>query len=134
MNRRTFLATLSTAATGTSAVVSTGAFTTVSADRSVSARVADDAAAFLPMVPSGGFNDKYATANGGAIRLEFIATKVGESGACTDSVYEFNDAARTTNQGTQSSGPLHTALSDWLNDTCAVQSWRTRRTTNSGDC
>jgi hypothetical protein len=49
MNRRKLLATLGTAAAGTSAVLGTGAFTSVSAGRSVSVSVADDANAFLAL-------------------------------------------------------------------------------------
>jgi hypothetical protein len=134
MNRRQFIAGLGAATTGASAVLAPGAFTSVRADRSLSARVADNAAAFLPMVSLSGFNDEHATADGGTIGFDFITTKVGESGADIDSVYEFNDAARTTNQGTQPSGPLPTAPGDRLSDTCTAQSWCSRRTTNSGDC
>jgi hypothetical protein len=133
MKRRRLLAMLGTTAGG-STIIGIGAFTSVNADRSFSARVADNAAAFLPMVSLSGFNDEHATADGGTIGFDFITTETAESGAGTDSVYEFNDAARTTNQGTQPCGPLPTAAVDWLNDSCAAQSWCTRRTTNSGDC
>jgi hypothetical protein len=134
MNRRKFLAALGTAAAGTSAAVSTGAFTSVSADRSVSVEVADDADALLAMTPSNGPNGEYAAADGGTIALDFTDTDAGGTGVGTDSTYHFDDVFRITNQGTQSSGPLPTAPGDWLSDTCTVQSWRTRRTTDSGDC
>jgi hypothetical protein len=49
MNRRKFLAALGTAAAGGSAVLGTGAFTSVSAGRSVSVSVADDANALLAL-------------------------------------------------------------------------------------
>ena len=101
MNRRKFLATLGAATAGTSGVVGTGAFTSVSADRSVSVQVADDADAFLAMKPSSGPNGEFAAADGGTIALDFTDTDAGGTGLGTDSVYQFDDVFRITNQGTQ---------------------------------
>jgi hypothetical protein len=102
MNRRKFLATLGTAAAGTSAAVGTGAFTGVSADRSVSVEVADDADALLTMEPSSGPNGEYAETTGdGTIALAFTDTDAGGTGLGTDSTYQFDDVFRITNQGTQ---------------------------------
>ncbi|MBB6646633.1 LamG domain-containing protein [Halobellus ruber] len=102
MNRRKFIATIGTAAAGASATVGTGAFTSVSADRSVSVQVADDADAFLAMTPSNGPNGEFAETTGdGTIALALTDTDAGGSGLGTDSVYEFDDVFRITNQGTQ---------------------------------
>jgi len=100
MNRRRLLAAFGAAA-GASGILGTGAFTSVEADRSVSVEVADDADAFLMMEPSSGPNSEYATADGGTIALEFTDTDAGGSGVGTDSVYQFDDVFRITNQGTQ---------------------------------
>jgi hypothetical protein len=85
-----------------SLVVGSGAFTSVSADRSVDVAVADDADAFLAMVPSDGPNGEYAETTGdGTIALDFAENSAGGSGVGTDSVYQFDDVFRITNQGTQ---------------------------------
>ncbi|MBB6646637.1 right-handed parallel beta-helix repeat-containing protein [Halobellus ruber] len=102
MNRRKFLATLGAATAGTSGVVGTGAFTSVSADRSISVAVADDADAFLAMTPSDGPNGEFAETTGdGTIALALTDTDAGGSGVGTDSIYEFDDVFRIANQGTQ---------------------------------
>ena len=102
MNRRKFLATLGAATAGTSGAVGTGAFTSVSADRNVSVQVADDADAFLAMERSSGPNGEFANPTGdGTIALDFTDTDAGGTGLGTDSIYEFDDVFRVTNQGTQ---------------------------------
>jgi hypothetical protein len=103
MNRRTFLATLGTATAGTSAAVGTGAFTSVSADRSVSVQVADDADAFLAMTPSNGPNGDYASSNDGELVVQLDGsdeTPPGD-GVNDDAVTKLFDVFRIRNQGTQ---------------------------------
>ena len=103
MNRRKFIATLGTAAAGTTGAVGTGAFTSVSADRSVSVQVADDADAFLSMEPSSGPNGDYASSNDGELVVQLDGsdeTPPGD-GVNDDAVTELFDVFRIRNQGTQ---------------------------------
>ena len=101
MNRRRLLAVFGAAA-GASGILGTDAFTSVEADRSVSVEVADDADAFLSMEPSSGPNGEFAETTGdGTIALALTDTDAGGSGLGTDSIYEFDDVFRVTNQGTQ---------------------------------
>jgi hypothetical protein len=103
MNRRKFLAMLGTAAAGTSAAVGTGAFTSVSADRSVSVQVADDADAFLAMTPSNGPNGDYASSNDGELVVQLNGSDGTPSGSGVndDAVTKIKDVFRMRNQGTQ---------------------------------
>jgi hypothetical protein len=88
-------------AAGGATAMGTGAFTSVSADRAVSVSVADDTDAFVSMEPFFGPNVEYATADGGAIALEFTGIDAGGEGLGADSTYEFDDVFRVENQGTQ---------------------------------
>lgn len=116
MNRRKFFATLGATVAGTSAAVGTGAFTTVSAERSVNINIADDAYAYLRLNERGG--GERSEIDGGT--LEFSIPGDDESGypsgnptkpegLGTDSIYRFGgDAAHdevgmfaVQNQGTQ---------------------------------
>lgn len=67
MNRRKFIIGAGTVATGSAVAVGTGAFSSASADRSVSVEVADDASAYLAMEST----SQYADASGDAITLDF---------------------------------------------------------------
>jgi hypothetical protein len=102
MNRRKYLATLGSLAAGSAATIGTGAFTSVSAERSVNVSVAGDKKAFLGLKPTSEPNGVFASVQGGTLTLDFSeTTDVGGSGLGTDSVYEFDDVFRITNQGTQ---------------------------------
>lgn len=103
MNRRTLLVALGTAAAGTSAAVGTGAFTSVSADRSISIRVSDDPNAFLAMEPSSGPNGEYAAVENGklALRLDKSNGTPAGDGVNDDALTRLNDVFRIRNQGTQ---------------------------------
>ena len=103
MNRRKFLAPIGAATAGTSAAVGTGAFTSVSADRSVNVQVADDADAFLAMTPSNGPNGDYASSNDGELVVQLDGsdeTPPGD-GVNDDAVTKLFDVFRIRNQGTQ---------------------------------
>jgi hypothetical protein len=103
MNRRRLLATLGMAAAGTSAAVGTGAFTSVSADRSVSVHVGEDADALLAMEPSLGPNGEYAVVENGqiAIRLDASNESLAGGGANDNAVTRIEDILQIRNQGTQ---------------------------------
>lgn len=105
MNRRQLLAALGTFAGG-SFILGTGAFTSVSADRNVDVRVADDADAFVALTaPNSLENGEYATGpNEGTtdtLRLTFDDTAdVPGSGLNDDAVTRFESVFRITNKGT----------------------------------
>ncbi|GAB7014225.1 hypothetical protein [Halolamina salina] len=109
MRRRRLLTGLGTVVGGGSLAISTGAFTSVSAERSVSVEIADDAYAFLRMSPIaddglGGETGRSST-NGDVVKFEIPGDDDGESsdaeGVGIDSVYEFHDLFSVSNQGTQ---------------------------------
>lgn len=109
MKRRRLLTGLGTLVGGGSLAVSTGAFTSVSAERSVNVDLADDAYAFLRMSPIsddglGGETSRSST-NGDVVEFEIPGDGEGENtdaqGVGMDSIYEFHDLLEISNQGTQ---------------------------------
>jgi len=110
MNRRRFLAGAGTLAGAGSLALGTGAFTSVSAERSVSIAVADDFRAFLRLEPievSGidGERAGRSTTAGSEVAFDIPGTDDGENpdagGVGVDSIYEFHDLLEVVNQGTQ---------------------------------
>ncbi|QKY20961.1 right-handed parallel beta-helix repeat-containing protein [Halolamina sp. CBA1230] len=99
MDRRKFIAGIG--ALSAAGAVGTGAFTSASADRTVSVSVAGDASAFLAMDTSGTANGEFASINSDQIELDFSESSAGGDGLGLDSTYEFDDVFRITNQGTQ---------------------------------
>lgn len=107
MNRRKFLATLGVTAAGTSAAVGTGAFTSVSASRDVSVRVADDSNAFFGLVPG---DTGLVTENNGTLQINLDGTGTSASGVNFNAITQIgshedpeNDHAfKIVNRGTQS--------------------------------
>jgi nitrous oxidase accessory protein NosD len=102
MKRRTLLVGLGGIA-GAGGAIGSGAFTSVSARRDLEVQVADDSDALLAMEPAGGPNGAYASGSGGTIALDFSSSNgdVTGDGVGVDSVYDFDDVFRITNQGTQ---------------------------------
>lgn len=110
MRRRSFLAGAGSLVGAGSFVLGTGAFTSVSAERAVSVSVARDYRAFLrlePLVDEGqdGEPTRRSFTSGQTVAFELPGNGDGENsnaqGLGTDSVYEFHDLMRVTNQGTQ---------------------------------
>lgn len=103
MKRRQLIGTLGVAATGISAVVSTGAFSSISASRRVKIRVADDADAFVSIAPSPSPNGDYATVEDGqlSIRLDESNSALAGDGVNNNAVTRIRDVFRIRNQGTQ---------------------------------
>lgn len=102
-NRRKFLAGLGALASGSAAAVGTGAFTTVSADRSVTVSVADDSGALLKMdATSSNENSAYANESGNEIAID-VAGASGSTGSGVNDNAETNifDIFDIANQGTQ---------------------------------
>lgn len=118
MKRRNFIATLGAAVASGSAVLGTGAFTSVSAARSVTVDVADDDRALLALDQRG--TGERSDTDGLSDSLEFqipgsdeddypAAEETDPAGVGTDSIYRFADDAAddqrglfgVTNRGTQ---------------------------------
>jgi hypothetical protein len=107
MQRRQFIAGLGAAASG-SALVGTGAFSSVTASRTVSVTVANESQAYLGIQASNGSNGYFSSnqsAANGELALDFndeISDISGSGvGVGQDSQYEFDDVFRVVNQGTQ---------------------------------
>jgi hypothetical protein len=107
MNRRKFIAALGAATAGTSAAAGTGAFTSVSADRSVSVQVANDSSAFLGLVPG---DTGLVTESGGTLQVNLDGTGTAAEGVNFNAVTQIGShenpeddhAFKIVNQGTQS--------------------------------
>jgi hypothetical protein len=116
MNRREIIAALGAATVGTSAAAGTGAFTSVTAERSVNVNIADDAYAFLRLNERGGGGRS--EIDGGTLEFNIpgddedeypSASPTDPDGLGVDSTYRFGgDTAHdeaglfaVRNQGTQ---------------------------------
>lgn len=106
MQRRKFVIGMGALASGTAAVIGTGAFTSVTAARDIDVEVADDASAYLRLEGTGGANSHYVTddGNGGTLTIDLSsdnATGKGGQGVNPDAVTEIDDLFAVENQGTQ---------------------------------
>lgn len=95
MNRRNVLIGLGAIAVGGGAAVSTGAFSSVEADRTVSVTTAGDASALLGLST---LNTSIANINQGTISLDFGSIG-GSTGINYNAVTEWIDVFRITNNG-----------------------------------
>ncbi len=87
---------------GGAAAMGTGAFTSVSAERTVNVSVADDSDAFLQIQPSDGANNAYADESNGTIEFNIDDTAgVNGEGLNDDARTIIRDIFNITNQGTQ---------------------------------
>jgi hypothetical protein len=108
-SRRRALALFGSAAIGGATAVSTGAFTSTSADRAVNIQTADDSSAFLRLAPIsdtgvGGEATGRSVSFGSESEFFIPGEGRGETeadGVGPDSVYEFRNLLRVENQGTQ---------------------------------
>lgn len=80
-------------------VLGTGAFTTVSAERTVSVNTAADDAALLELTPNDGPNGKYADGSGDELEINFDA--VPATGVNQNAITTLRDVFNVTNRGTQ---------------------------------
>ena len=116
-NRRKFIAGLGALATGSAAAIGTGAFTSVTAERTVDVQVAGDASAYLGLEPvSQSPNSDYVVMNNGEVSFDFSNADGDSSGGGSvdgdgfnpDATTRIDDVLRVTNQGTQ-------AANFWVN-------------------
>jgi hypothetical protein len=103
MQRRNLLIGMGSLAAGGAATIGTGAFTSVSANRSVSVDVADDSDALLAIEPQATPNgNEYASVNtDGTVELDFSETDVGGGGLNRNAETIIRDILQVRNQGTQ---------------------------------
>lgn len=126
MNRRSFVAGLGAVVGGSSALVGTGAFTSVSAERSVSMEFANDNTAFLRMKQLQGSNGR-SLSNGETVGFSipgskpFADSESDAEGVGIDSEYEFEDLVKIQNQGTQPVELYSTYDGDKLADLALVK-------------
>ena len=104
MERRKFIAGLGSLTAAGAAGIGTGAFTSVSAGRSVDVDTAGDADAFLAMEPSPGAGGDYAETEDEQLQINLDGSAEGVSGEGVndDAVTNIRDVFRMRNQGTQS--------------------------------
>ena len=102
MDRRNLLRVVGSTAVAAGVTVGTGAFTSVTTDRSVSVAVAADANAALRLddVPESP-NDAFVTQTDGTFGIDVSASGNGGTGVNTDAVTLFQDLFLIENQGTQ---------------------------------
>ena len=107
MQRRNLLIGMGSLAAGGAATIGTGAFTSVTANRSIEVDTADDSDAFLGIEADDTSNaDEYVDASGGTVSLDFTNTnnsgyQGGGSGINANGTTVFDDLLNVTNQGTQ---------------------------------
>jgi hypothetical protein len=101
MQRRKFIAGVGSLAAGAAAVMGTGAFTSVEADRQVDVQVAEDSNAYLGLDDSGVANDEYFDTNGDEYAVDFSSTNAGGSGVNPNANTVAESVFTIKNQGTQ---------------------------------
>ena len=99
-NRRKFLAGLGALASGSAAAVGTGAFTSVSANRTLSVETAGDVDAYLGLDAS---VSPHANQSGGTMEFQFDGSSEAASGQGLNDNADttFTDVLRIENQGTE---------------------------------
>jgi len=106
MQRRKFIAGVGSLAAGAAAVTGTGAFTSVSANRTAQINIAGDSSALLALDDSGSANADYVEYSSNDEAYINIESDNGElsqnpSGINTDASTAINDIFQVRNQGTQ---------------------------------
>ena len=116
MERRKFLIGVGSTAVGTSALVGSGAFTSVEAERAATVETAPDSAAYLRLAEHPNSpNAAYANEDGmGRIELDLSASNadVAGHGVNPDAVTQIDDVFVVENQGTQAVDVSFTGTGD----------------------
>lgn len=114
MRRRKYLAAIGSLAAGGAATMGTGAFTSVTADRSVDVEVAGDSSAYLALTTAanedssgdindpGANSDAYVLKSSGEVSFDFSGANTQGDGFNPNSVTVIEDLIEVQNQGTQS--------------------------------
>ncbi|MFC4447719.1 hypothetical protein [Halorussus aquaticus] len=109
MDRRKFLIGAGSLAAGSAAAMGTGAFTSVSADRTVDVALASDNSAFLQITKArddsgnvkANAKDYVENLSSGGLKLDLTSTDNGGQGLNKNAETIFDDLFDITNQGTQ---------------------------------
>ena len=103
MERRKFLIGAGALASGSAAAVGTGAFTSVTADRTVNISTSEDSDAFLAFETGSATNSAYVSENdNGTLSLDLDADAgAGGSGVNKEGTTQINDIFKIRNQGSQ---------------------------------
>jgi len=103
MERRKFLIGAGALASGSAAAVGTGAFSSVSADREVSVRVAGDSSAYLTLRNSSNRNSAYADGSGAQMTVDLDGSdnNPGGDGVNQDALTTIYDIFSIRNRGSQ---------------------------------
>ena len=100
MERRKFLIGAAGTAIGGSALVGSGAFTSVEADRQVEVNVVDDADAYLGLSALDEPNSEYVDESGDTVAIDITETDAGGQGLNPNATTVIEDLLEVTNQGT----------------------------------
>ena len=117
-NRRNVLIGLGGLVAAGGAALGTGAFTTVTAERTVSIETAGDASAFLTLEPASGDNGEFVDDNGDTIEINLDGSAAGNAttnngtGLNLNAKTTFENLVRVTNNGTQQVTSLTLSLTD----------------------
>ena len=107
MNRRTVLIGLGGLFAGSGALLGTGAFTTVTAERTVNVETAGDANAFLGIEPFETDNERsnnaaeYVDTSGETVVIDITGTDEGATGVNENAITAIDRLLKVTNNGTQ---------------------------------
>jgi len=114
VSRRNVLIGLGGIVAAGGALVGTGAFTTVQAERSVNVQTAGDSDAFLALAPSDGPNGAYATTSNNTVEiiLNGNADTEGGTGINQDAKTVIRNIIKVTNNGTQDVTSLTLEMAD----------------------
>lgn len=105
MNRRNVLIGLGGVVAGGGALLGTGAFTTVEAERTVSVETAGDADAFLAFEDERG-DGEFVEDTDGTIEINLDSSSEGAEGLNQNAITTFRNLVRVTNNGTQTVNEL----------------------------
>jgi hypothetical protein len=102
VSRRNVLIGLGSLVAGGGAILGTGAFTSVQAERTVNVETAGDASAFLGFSPASGSNGAYAEESDGLLQINLDGTDNSNAdGLNQDAITRIEDIVETANNGSQ---------------------------------
>lgn len=111
LSRRNVLIGLGTVVAGSGAVLGTGAFTTVTAARTVSVETSGDASAFLALTP-GSENGGYVDDDDATIEIQLDGTDVPGDGLNQDATTTIEGMIDVANNGSGAVRPLSLSMTD----------------------
>jgi hypothetical protein len=101
MERRKFVVGLGALASGSAAAMGTGAFSSVTADRTATVSIADDSSAFLGLTVGNSELSEYVDESGNTISIKLAGENVQGGGVNPDAITKFDDLLQISNSGSQ---------------------------------